>query len=136
MKRRKFLAFLGGAVASGPSAAKVVAEQASLESLRLGSIGIGSVVGGPVPASQDMFGESYERTNWAKEALKTLTGMSALERDRMRRRTHINSLDPNIAACRSMSLVAKIRLSKDLAFEREQREQKSYLEGVIAGWWS
>jgi hypothetical protein len=44
-------------------------------------------------------------------------------------------LDPDTAALRSISLGAKLRRTSHVQFERQEREQKENLHGIIAGWW-
>jgi len=133
MRRRNFLGFLGGAAVAGPSAAKTAAG-ATMGDLSLLNAGAGwtstlyhgsagSMVSGP------------DQTGWARESLKRLLGRTAIERAMNKRRHSIHSLHPHYAACRSVSLVNKIRMSKDADFEREEALQKSYLQGVIDKLW-
>lgn len=129
MKRRSFLGFLGGAVAAGPKA--VQAAPATMADLRVPDVMLGGssqFLDRALPAEQGFKSE-------AKEQLKRLVGMSVAERQRLKNEHYIGELDPHVAACRSASLVTKIRMSRELDFERHQRRRGDYLQGVLDGLW-
>lgn len=128
MKRRSFLGFLGGAAVAGPQAAKSAAQMTMAD---LGTPGIalnasGFMGGGVSPASQ---------ANWAVDALKRLTGMTALAREAKRRRHYVEGISPEVAVLRSVSLPRKIAMSRDIQFEKSLANERGYLNGVIEGWW-
>lgn len=131
MKRRSFLGFLGGAAVAGPQAAKSAAQMTMVD-LQIPHLGDG------VP-SHGLFSSkaasSYDPKEWARDALNKLTGRSAMEAAKRRREYQIYALDANVAALRSMTLVNKMRLSKEVQFARSERDYRSHLEGIIAGWW-
>lgn len=128
MKRRAFLGFLGGAAAAGPSVAKQAASNLSLADLAVPYMGVegNSLVG----EATKMGGGPKE---WAKQSLAQLVGKSA-ERIAIERRRHgIGGLDPEIASLRSVALHHKIEMSRSIAYERNQRNEKSWLQAQIDG---
>jgi len=136
MKRRAFLGFLGGVAVAGPQAAKSAAEM-TMADLNLPGIGLlgGSGGYGALASAGDSSVRSYNHVDWAKSSLKMLTGLKTPEIERKKLEYHVHQLDPNIAALRSVALVSKIRVSRDAQFAQSQHRERSYLEGIIAGWW-
>ena len=128
MKRRAFLGFLGGAAVAGPQAAKSAAEM-TMADLRFPGIAgnaMGSL-GGRVASGPDI--------GWAKSQLAKLVGLGVKEREVKKMRYWSDGLSPDVAVLRSVSLPRKIAMSKDRQFEASLRNERGYLEGVIAGWW-
>lgn len=128
MKRRAFLGFLGGAAVAGPQVAKSAADM-TMADLRLPGIAgnaMGSL-GGPVASGPD--------TGWARSQLAKLVGLSAKEREGRKMRYWADGLSPDVAVLRSVALPRKIAMSKERQFEASLRNEKGYLEGIIAGWW-
>ena len=130
MKRRAFLGFLGGAAVAGPSVAKTAA-QMTVADLSVGSHGAqfasGYAVTGGNPSSQ---------SSWAKEALKKMAGKSAQQIAYERRKYQIGHLDSGVASLRSVALRHKIQMTKNIAYERDQDMEKTWLQGQIKGWFS
>lgn len=130
MNRRSLLKFFGGAAAAGPVAVSHAAEASS--KLSLGGLSI--------PKPQETFkfytydpGDPRES---AKKALRDEFEQILPEVIERRRQRHtISALDPNIASLRSVSLPNKIRMTRDLDFEKSRQRRRIDLEGVIAGWW-
>lgn len=131
MKRRKFLGFLGGAAVAGPAAAQTAATAAMSDLAIAGGVGFGA----PSAPMVDMSIGPSDNTSWAKEQLNRLLGRSAVERAMRKQRHGIYSLDPHYAACRSISLVNKIRMSRDADFERSECREKTYYQGVVDRLW-
>lgn len=134
MKRRNFLGFLGGAAIAGPSAAKAAVSSvgmADLAPMGINMLGTSGVGGAPTLA----WGGSTDNIGYAKDGLKKLVGMTKAERERRKRNHYFQGLDPDTASLRSISLTSKIRLAKDRSFEASERDQKTYLQGVIDRIW-
>ncbi len=74
--------------------------------------------------------------SWAKDRLKQLVGLSKIEKEMRNRQAYVGDLDPQIASLRSVALHHRVRMSRDISFERSEEREKSYLQGVIEGWWS
>lgn len=131
LNRRKFFGLLPGAVVGGKAAAAQAATELA-ETMALGkpalSGAIGYANGAPYPG-----GNPANNIDWARNALKRLTSH---ERERRAREWSVTRLDPDLAVNRSMSLSAKILIQKDRDIERSFANERSYLEGVIAGFWS
>jgi len=69
--------------------------------------------------------------------ISALAGVIAAKPDalkRYQRRTFwLNGLDPNVAACRSISMVNKIRISKDIAYKNQEENQLNWFDLAIKG---
>lgn len=128
MKRRAFLGFLGGAAVAGPQAAKSAA-QMTMADTSFAGLGLARNMGALAAGS-----ESPDKS-WAVTSLKRLVGMSDVEVARRKRGHYVDGLDPEVASLRSVSLVHKVRMTRDRAFERRNQDERTYLEGVIAGLW-
>jgi hypothetical protein len=135
MKRRAFLGFLGGAAIAGPSVAKT-ATQAAVTDLSLNKMGIAGGIYDAPSLGQGIASDALSHVSWAKNRIKDIAGMSQAERAMRKRQYFTSDLDANVASMRSVSLVNKIRISRDVQFERSEVREKSYLEGVIAGLWT
>ena len=126
MNRRGFLGLLPGALVGGKAAAKEATEKLALgasgQSAALANVGYGT---GGAPSIDG---------SWALKALKRVT--SGVERERRHREWNVQRLDPDLAANRSMSLSARMLIQKDRDIERSMVNERTYLEGVIAGLWS
>ena len=133
MKRRNFLSFLGGAAVAGPTAARAAAStigMADLAPLGVNMLGSGSMGQAAVGAY-----DTYDHINYAKEGLKKLVGLSSIARERRKREHYFQGLDPDTASLRSISLTSKIKIAKERSFEAQERNQRSYFQGVIDGLW-
>ncbi len=128
MKRRSFLGLLGGAAAAGPSN---VANAVTPQALKLRHLGIAGTLARVDEAEPSDAG----RVEHAKQRLKQLIGWGSEARAMRRRRYWLDGLEPDVAALRSVALSQKVRISRRIAFERDEATQQSYLEGVIAGLW-
>lgn len=131
MKRRAFLGFLGGAVASGPAAAKTAAQMT-----------LADLSPGPTAYLSNSLGESAQapddgewRVARATDRLKQILGMTDTARAMAKKRHYISALDPGIASLRSVTLHRKIEMSRAVDFERQQHNEKTYLEGFLARLW-
>lgn len=127
MKRRGFLAFLGGGAIAGPSMVKAAATQ-TVADLAIPGVGIGlgpqMPVGGPI--SDEM---SWLDRN--KRDLVTLLGRSMDWHRAEMRKTEVRSLDPDLAAMRATSLSWKMRQQQERNYWRELDGRKSWLQRVI-----
>lgn len=130
MNRRSILKFLGGAAAAGPAAISEAAEASS--KLSLGGLA--------VPKPNEVFSINFYDPRDPREVAKN--NLRAEFEDilpevieRKRQRHSISALDPNVAALKSVSLPNKIRMTRDIDFERSRQRRRIDLEGIIAGWW-
>lgn len=129
MKRRGFLGFLAGGAVAGPGLAKqAVAE--SIGDLGIQSAGIlatdpSRYYSGPVPSSAP--------PNWIARLLK-LNTRSQLEHAFHRKRTEVYALDPDLHSYRSFAMHAKISLQRERNYIRGLENDRSWIEGAIAGW--
>lgn len=131
MKRRKFLGFLGGAAVAGPGMAKAAATQ-GIEALSVspvmpmnmvnpGMFGTAaSAISGPV--------DDFDPVGWARRDLARFLGKSAEQLIRERNGIQVAMLDPDIASMRSLSLGAKVRMQRERLFERQQADERGWLE--------
>lgn len=131
MKRRSFLGFLGGAAAAGPSMAKGAADIAMSDLRLAGSMyGDGSASAGyPITASGSA-------SSWAKESLERFLGKTPDMIAYEKRGRSVHALEPDVASMRSLSMRAKVSMSRDRQYERATRQEHENLLGHIAGWWS
>lgn len=130
MQRRKFLSLLGVGAVTAPVSAKAVADTAfaDLKMAKMGISGAGLIApAGPQSTSSGI--------SWAKPALKKFIGKSARQKQMEAKRQWVDALDPQVATLRSVSLHSKIRMTRRTAYERSQEAERTWLEGVIAGWW-
>lgn len=136
MLRRRFLGLLTGAVAAGPKAVAAAAEP-TMASLKLRGLGItgsgGEAAAAAPPIGPD--GVDYH-LRWAKEQLGKITGLSKRQHALQERTFHIEGLDANTGALRSVSLVNKVRISRAFQYRQTMRNRKTYLGGTVAGWWT
>lgn len=126
MKRRKFLGLLGGGVVAGPQAVKSAAEMSMVD---LRTQGIGAFAGATTAMP-----EAAQKT-WASERLKRLAGITAPEREYRIRNIDVHSLPEDIAVLRSVSIGTKIRMSRPVIYERSDRQERNWLDGIVKGWW-
>lgn len=130
MKRRSFMGLLGAVGVTGPKGvAKAVAPVGS-EVLSLAGMAYPED-GESMPMAHGVHGS----TKWAKEALVKFIGMSAESEAQAKRSYYVNSLDPDTHSLRSVSLGAKMRITRERQYAAWKRNRKPYLEGVIAGLW-
>lgn len=130
MNRRSLLRFFGGAAVAGPAAVSQAAEASSKVSLS----------GLAVPKPHETFSlytyNPRDPREVAEEAIREEFEEIRQEVVERRRQRHsVNALDPNIASLRSVSLPNKIRMTRDIDFDRNRRRRRIDLEGIIAGWW-
>lgn len=132
MKRRQFLGFLGGAVAAGPTAAKVAADNVVSQSglTALGRTPIASALAGgeiaaPAPPSMNGIGRhvlSKIRKMLLKEGLPKWKLMEIASRAEQ-----YNGLDPDLGALVSVSGGFKVRKQRKRNFERLKAESIEWL---------
>ena len=127
--RRGFFGIMGSAVVAGPDSVKKAAEM-SLKDLSVEGVGDAMFDRGYAPVAAD------GQTNWAIKELAKLRSMSKKENMQKKKTTYVGALDVNVATLRSVSIVHKYRMSKELVYKRNQENQETYLEGIIKGWWS
>lgn len=129
MERRAFLGFLGGAASSGPAIVKSAA-QMGLHDLTMPGIVRGG--GSGIEAAD---APACDAKDYAKRGLAKLLGKSAAQIARDKRDTYIDGLDPCIASLRSMALGAKVRLQRDINYNRRRNRDEERFRGILAGWW-
>lgn len=130
--RRGFLGMLGIGAVAGPSITKEVDMQRAM------NVPFGSF-GNPAPEPAEMSWAAaktpVDRVVWAKDALKGILGKTKAQMDRERINTTVYQYEANVASLRSVSMTARIRMSRDAHFNRNLRKEKDHLEGIIYGWW-
>lgn len=137
MKRRGFLGFIGGAAVAGPSMAKAVVAQ-GMEAMSLGGAAnqLGGLASSGIAASNyglnphppfDEPMSPLDPRHWLQRELAEFVGMSAQDKQDRRMRTWVQSLDPDLAVNRSMSLSAKLRIQRDRNFKTEMENQHRHL---------
>ena len=131
MKRRGFLSFLGGAAVAGPSMARAAVTPVA-ESLSVPGVGLPSgYYGGGMPSMDE--GEDIAReVTRLRTGLAKLLGRSAEDLARERRSMSANWLDPDLAAMQSLSLDYRLKKQRDRNFQRQQEEQRGWIESRIA----
>ena len=123
LRRRSFLGLVGGAIA----APKAVVTQ-GMEALNIGNLGLlGQLQDGEVYPS------ASGNNNWAVKQLAKRAARKFFDIERERNEFRIHEMDANTHALRSVSLVNKIRISRDRQFEIYEEKQGDYLNRVIAG---
>lgn len=128
MKRRNFLGFMTGAVVSGPKIAQAAGEM-SLGDLNLTN---GNFQGVEVATPSERCWPNKDDTSYAKECLKNFLGKTAEQMAKEKRQTYINSLDPDIAGLRSMSLRSKMEMQRTLIYNRGRHNTEEHLRDRIA----
>lgn len=136
MKRRSFFGLLGGAAVAGPGMVERAAAQ-TMADLDVGQyVGVGPVMP-PMPAMLDMDTTSTGKSGTISELLslqsdmRRLLGKSAERRARERRETYVGSLDPDIAALRSVSLAHKVEMQRRRVYERDEERTRHWLQRRI-----
>lgn len=128
MKRRGFLAFLGGGAIAGPSMVKAAAAQTvadlSLPGVALG-LGPQPPYGGAVAVSELSWLDRNKRD------LAMLLGRSMEWHKAEMRKTHVSALDPDLAAMRAPSLSWKMRVQQERNYWREVEGRKSWFQSII-----
>jgi len=132
MNRRGFLGFFGAAAAVGPStAAKMTSDLASLDLTRVGlADALTQVEDGYLFTGEE---SPKGRIEWALKKLAKRKLMSAVELDRQRRDFDVHRLDPNIASLRSMSVVSKMRVTRDQLWKKSHEKEYEWLLRLAAG---
>lgn len=125
MKRRSFLGLLGGAVAAGPQ---------SLGDLSLERMGITTQLA--TRSMEEPVGSNAGQQRWAKDRLKEIMGWPDKAVSLRKKTSYLHGLDPDVAALRSVSLTNKVRMSRELQFQRDLEAEKARLFGIVEGWWS
>lgn len=128
MKRRGFLAFMGGAAVAGPGMAKQAATQT------LADLSLAPVVGDLVPTGDSIGGSIGGSRDWQVRELAQLVGRSAAQHAFNQSRVEVTRLDPDLASYRSISLSAKIMIQRERTYWREFERNRTWLEKAIAGW--
>lgn len=127
MNRRSFLKFLPAGVLGAKHAAAEAAESLVLRRAPIG--GIGYVDHG---AALNMAGGIGGPSNsWAIKELEHL--LDPRTRAMKRANIRVESLDPDLASMKSMSLGVRLEIQKDRLLDREVDRERSRLENIIAG---
>ena len=110
---------LGAAVAAAPTA-----NLSQVLEAPVGGLGISQLQPAVTPMAH---------AGWVREALKKLIGKSAAQKEYERRQIQVHQFDPNVAALRSVSVTAKVRMSRDRLYERSLELERMRLEHLIGG---
>lgn len=130
MKRRGFLGLMGGALAAGPSMAKEAVTQ-TMADLSVPGVGIPYGMGGMPPGAQNA-ADPYNEREHLQGQLRKLLGKSAAEKLREKKTMGVNMLDPDLAAMRSFSLSARMRIQQDRNYERMLEQERGWIERRLA----
>lgn len=129
MKRRGFLGFIGGAAVAGPGMARAAVTPVA-ESLSIPGVGMSAVYGGmpsgPIEES-DVVGEVVR----LRARLARYIGRSAEELARERKTVSAHTLDPDLAAMRSMSLDYRMRMQRERNFALIRAQETGWIEQRI-----
>jgi hypothetical protein len=125
--RRGFLGIFGAAAVAAPSV--------NFNDVMSTPVGLGGSMGVPSSFPADAPASQIGAQTWAKKSIKKLLGKTAFQRDFERQRFEVYQWDINVVALRSVSLPTRLRMSRDRNYERSERREKNYLEGVINGFW-
>lgn len=125
LNRRSFFGLIPGAALGVKPAAAALAAEA--ERLALGGLQAIGHPDRPYPGGSVVAGD----TDWAQRRL--LEFMRPAERVRRWEQTIVTRIDPDLASMRSLSLSAKMAIQKQRDFDRHEKSQIGYWEGVIAG---
>lgn len=132
MNRRSFLKFLPAGVIGAKQAAAEAAEKLALGADPIGGLGyMDAERGMPAPPTGYIGSSTLSSRDWATNDLKRLIDPGWL---RERRETiRVQSLDPDLASMKSMSLSVRIEMQKDRLLARHVEREKTRLEKIIAG---
>lgn len=122
--RRGFLGLFGAATVAAPSMATVSYQE-------MMNLPFADFSDQP---SQDAV-KMGDDTSWAKRSLKKLIGKTAVQRQREKARFSVYQWDINVVSLRSINMHTRVRMSRERAFERSERREYDYLDGVINGFW-
>lgn len=127
--RRNFFGFMGGAAVAGPSVVKKASEMVPSD-LKLPVTDIGDSYELATDVSRVVSPET--KTHYAK-VLTRLIGLTPYQKGELRRRYPVYELDVNVATLRSVNLGTKIRMSRDILFEKDLKRQRNFAEGILSG---
>lgn len=131
MKRRGFLSLVGGAVTAGPSVAKQSLQDLSFGP-NVGQIGQGILGVDQMDCAAKESG--YSSAQIAKDTIAKLTGKSEEQKKSEKMRQCISHLDPSIASLRSVNMQTRIKMSRDMEWERHNNNEIDYWRGIMKGW--
>lgn len=133
MKRRSFFGFMAGAAAIKPDPTKLA--MAEMENMKLHHL---SMSPGPIDLMDiDPTGTASKAQRIA-EAIKQKAKYLAMPqqmRDHQKKNIWMDGLDPNIAACRSIAMTSKIRISREIAYKKQDEHKRSWFDLVIGGYY-
>lgn len=127
MNRRSFVGLLGAVGIGGPKAVTKLAAPSTIEALSLAGISAGH--DGPV---QGMGGNHRD---YAADILKKMAIPGTYKHDVEMSRHWIGGLDANTASLRSVALGRKIEISRRVQYLRQQRNQRTWYQGVFDRLW-
>lgn len=133
MKRRGFLAALAAAPIVGPAVAKQAADKAvaELAGVNLGGLGgVSGALGGLVPPPS--YAPQHDLMR-AASLLRSIAGLTAEQRRKARRNVWVQSLDPDLASYRSMSLSFRMEMQRDRNLQYRIENRRGWLERTLAG---
>lgn len=132
MNRRGFLGFFGAAAAMGPTtAAKMTSDLGSLDLTRVGlADALTNVEDSPLYFGAESAGGRIE---WALKKLAKRKLMSVADLDRQKRDFDVHRLDPNVASLRSVSVVAKMHITRDQLWKKAHEKEYEWLLRLAAG---
>jgi hypothetical protein len=132
MKRRNFLAFMGGAAVSAPALAKEAAAKVT-EDLALGRAGfLSGGIGGLAPEAGNFPAQMNPIAN-AQRVLGIINGLTDEKRRQLKRQLYVSNLDADLASYRSMSIGARIEMQRERQLERHIQERKGIFSILADG---
>lgn len=126
--RRGFLGLFGAGVVSAPSVAT-----ANFQDMM--NVPFANFSGFPQPVDAKMSGDPMDHKSWAKKGISRLLAKSPYQRRREKARFDVYQWDPNVVSLKSVNVQTRIRMSRDAAYERSERREYDYLDGVLHGFW-
>ena len=128
MNRRSFLKF----IPAGVIGAKQAAEKLALGTADALGSGLGAQYAGAFYDAVETKGPSsiYGDGSWIRESLARLVDPEWLAE--MRRNTHVDCIDPDLASMQSISLSVKMQMQRDRNVERQVSGERTRLERMLA----
>lgn len=101
----------------------------------LGVGGFGAAIDGMSQNAVGMAVKAMDNNEWIRSRLAKIVGKSAAQIAFEKRTRHVTTLDPDIAALRSITLRTKLDMQRSASWERENREQIENYQGILAKLW-
>jgi hypothetical protein len=133
MKRRGFLGGMVGAAVAGPSLASQAAQNIGSQFLS-SQAAQGQVLGKAYGLTSGLAGAALTHQapeDYGVTMLARIAGMTPAQRAKIKARTYIERLDPDIESYKSISMSAKIDWQKERNVDARINNQKSAFERLV-----